>query len=94
MLDRIYQTGNTVRLTCQFHDFNGETAEPQIVKLKLYDDHYKVTTEFTGIQQIEPGVYYFDYTTEEESAKIYYEWYAEIDGTPSLKRSSFTTRFI
>lgn len=94
MLDRIYQTGNTVRLTCEFFDFNGEKAVPQIVKVKLYDERYNVKSEITNIQEESAGKYFLDYVTEDEGAKIYYEWYAEIDGTPSLKRASFTTRFV
>lgn len=94
MLDKIYQTGNTVRLTCEFFDFNGEAADPPIVKIKLYDRSYDVIEEITNIQREESGEYFYDYTTNDKGAKIYYEWYAEIEGTPSLKRSSFTTRFI
>lgn len=91
-----YQYGNTVRFECDFFDFSGEKIDPQIVKLIVYN--YKYQAVHTAIlntnnrQNI--GEYYFDYTTELKEQKLYYEWYGEIDGKPSLKRGEFITRFI
>lgn len=90
----VYQSGNTIRLTCEFFDFDGLKKDPQIIKVKIYDYKYNVISEITNVERIDIGKYYLDYIAEGENKKHYYEWYAEIDGTPSLKRSSFTTRFV
>lgn len=95
-VNNVYQSGNTVRLTCEFYDFDNEIKDPNIIKIKLYDNKFNVTDEILNIQRVDTGRYYYDYITDVDSAnkKHYYEWYAEIDGVPSLKRSSFMTRFI
>lgn len=89
----IYQYGNTIRLECVFFDFNGERVDPHTVKLIIYDERYRKISEGLGIR-VSVGEYLYDYTTEEKQQKIYYEWFGEIDGKPSLRRGEFMTRFI
>lgn len=89
----VYQYGNTVRLECTFHEFNGSLVDPDNVKITVYDSRYNKIFEGNGIR-IETGKYFFDYTTEEKEQKCYYEWYGEIEGKPSLKRGEFMTRFV
>jgi len=44
---------------------------------------------------IEIGEYAYNYkTSSTEEERIIYEWYGEINGLPSLKRSTFRTVFI
>lgn len=90
---REYQYGNTVRLECSFFDFTGEKTDPSLVKVLIYNERYEVILEGTG-EKVGVGEYLFDYTTEEKQQRIYYEWYGEIDGKPSLRRGEFITKFV
>lgn len=91
-----YQYGNTVRFECTFYDFNGNKIDPDMVKIVVYNYKYQVLfTEVLGINNKKNvGEYFFDYVTESKEQKLFYEWYGEIDGKPSLKREEFMTRFI
>jgi hypothetical protein len=93
----VYHAGNTIRLKCIFEDFDGNRINPSNVKIIIYDNKYKKIQESllssgyrTGI-----GEYVYNYITPSDSEqRIVYEWYGEINGLPSLKRSSFRTVFI
>ncbi|UUV45950.1 hypothetical protein [Bacillus phage vB_BanS-Thrax1] len=92
----IYQYGDTVRFQCTFYNFEGEKIDPQMVKVVIYDQKYKIVAEHMITSENKKGVgeYFYDYTTPSKAQKLYYEWYGEIDGTPSLRRGSFMTKFI
>lgn len=90
----VYQHGNTIRLTCEFFDFDGIPKSPDDVKIRIYDYKYNVIDEFNNATKTEEGKYYFDYVSETENKTYYYEWYGQLDGTPSLRRGSFITKFI
>lgn len=92
----VYQYGNTVRLECDFFDYSGDKVDPQLVKVIIYDAKYNVlSTEIVGgANKQNIGEYFYDYTTPKKEQKLYYEWYGEIDGKPSLKRGSFITKFL
>lgn len=93
---RVYQYGNTVRFECIFYDFDGEKIKPNMIKLTVYNSKKDVVffQSLGDDNQKSLGEYYFDYTTEQKEQKLYYEWYGEIDGKPSLKRGEFMTKFI
>lgn len=88
-----YITGTTVRLHCTFKDFNDEKIDPQIVKVIIYDYKYNIIEELVAVKR-DIGEYFVDYITPIKSKSLYYEWYGEIDGMPSIKRDGFTTKFI
>ena len=92
----IYQYGDTIRFECVFYNFEGEKVDPQLIKVVIYDQKYKVlkTEVLTSVNKKTIGEYFYDYTTQPKEQKLYYEWYGEIDGTPSLRRGSFMTKFI
>lgn len=95
MTDRTtYQYGTTVRFTCEFYDFDKNLKSPNVVKVKIYDYKYNLVFESSNVTKVDEGKYYFDYVPENENKVYYYEWYGEIDGTPSLRRGSFMTKFI
>ena len=56
---------------------------------------YKKLNEYvlTSSNKIKTGEYYFDYIPT-KSGKVYYEWYGEIAGKPSIKRDVLTAQFI
>lgn len=93
---KVYQYGNTVRLECVFFDFQGNKVDPQLVKITIYNQRYEnIFNETLGINnRKDTGEYFFDYVTENKEQKLYYEWYGEINGKPSLKRGEFMTKFI
>lgn len=90
---KTYQYGNTVRLECAFHDFEGKKVDPQIVKVIIYNHLHKKIHEGVGTRK-GVGEYYYDYTTEGKQGRVIYEWYGEIDGKASLKREQFVVKFI
>lgn len=89
----VYQYGTTVRFECSFFNFDGQLIDPETVKVKVYDYKYVVIFEANGMKNSQ-GKYFYDYTTESKEKKLFYEWYGEIDGKPSLKRGEFSTKFI
>ncbi|MBU8908489.1 hypothetical protein [Desertibacillus haloalkaliphilus] len=88
-----YQEGNTVRLLVEFKDWDNQPVDPDLVKLIILDNSYKKVEENSvgPANRLGEGMYYFDYVTKEAGDYIY-EWYAEIDGTPSLKRERIFVR--
>lgn len=92
----VHQTGNAIRLECGFSDFDGSAVDPQLVKVVIYNAKYEAlfTKVISDVNKKSVGEYFFDYVTENAGQKYFYEWYGEIDGTPSLKRGQFATKFI
>lgn len=89
-----YQYGNTVRLDCSFHDFENNKIKPDLVKIIFYNYKYEIIFETVVPEGNIVGDYFYDYITESKPQRIYYEWYGEINGKPSLKRGEFVTKFI
>lgn len=91
----VYQYGTTVRFEAEFFNFAGVATTPETVKLKIYDSKYVELTTENGIAVTGAvGKYFFDYVTPKKEQRLYYEWYAEIEGKPSLKRGEFITKFL
>lgn len=88
-----YPYGTTIRLECVFRDFEGNLRDPELVKVKIYDYRYNILIEESGNKQAE-GTYFFDYVTPDKAQQLFYEWYGEIEGKPTLKRGEFSTRFM
>lgn len=90
----VYQYGNTIRLECIFRDFDDKKIDPNLVKLIIYNSKYEIVFQTNTVVKKDIGEYFFDYTTENKEQKLFYEWYGEIDGKPSLSRGQFMTKFI
>lgn len=92
-MSQYIQVGNTVRLVAQFYDWDGAPVDPALIKLIFYDAKYTKIDEYSigPAHKLEPGKYYFDYVTK-ASGTVFYEWYGEVDGLPTLKRGTFTAR--
>ena len=90
-----YLTGNTIKFSVIFKDWDEQNVDPSIIKFIIYDSEFKKINEFLigSENKIDIGSYYVLYIPEAEGY-FYYEWYAEIDGYPSLERSAFTVRQI
>ena len=91
----MFQTGNTIRLTCSFFGFDGKAVNPQIVRVIIYDVLYRKINEYTldVTNKLRVGDYYFDYVPT-KAGKIFYEWYGEIVGKPAIKRESLEVKFV
>jgi len=92
----VYQHGNTIRFECSFFDYDKTRVNPQLVKFIIYNTKYEIVLEtiLGESNKVGIGSYFFDYITGKEIKKYFYEWYGEIDGTPSLMRGQFATKFI
>lgn len=95
----VYQLGTTVRLTALFRDWANAVATPTIVQVKIYDSKWQVLGTYSvGVESKLPsGAYYYDYQLPDITYRtkcIYVEWYAEIDGQPSLKRYELVVNII
>lgn len=86
-----YQKGNTVRLEAQFYDWEDQPVDPTLVKLIIYDyNHIKLDEiSIPPSNRLDVGSYYYDYVFSQAGVFVY-EWYAEIDGKPSLRRNRFS----
>lgn len=89
-----YLVGDTVRLTANFKDWEGQLVDPSQVKIIIYDSRYNKLNEFeiTTQGRADKGKYFFDYQFD-KSGDFIYEFYATIDGTPSLARKRVRVSF-
>ena len=88
-----YVTGTTVRLQCKFYDFNKKLIDPARVKLIIYDSKYHKIDEFEDVVRVSEGIYQYDYVSKITDLRLYYEFYGEIAGNPSLNRQALDFRF-
>lgn len=86
-----YQSGNTVRFNAEFYDFDGQLIDPAVIRFIVYDNRWAKLSETSigAADRKEVGKYFYDYITI-TSGIFYFEWYAEINSYPSLKRGQFT----
>lgn len=93
-----YKSGDTIRLLCEFRDFSDALSDPELIKIKIYDQKYLMIDEISvpTTSKESSGNYFYDYTIPSEylNQSLYYEWYAEISGKPSLNRGQFKVVFI
>jgi hypothetical protein len=94
-----YKSGDTIRLLCTFKDFADQLADPELINVKIYDQKYLVIDTIsvsTSSNKLSTGNFFLDYTVPSQyiGQTLYYEWYAEIGGLPSLNRNSFQVVFM
>ena len=93
---KVYQAGNTIRLECTFHDFDGQLIDPPLISVRIYDLKYKLlsTTSIGNLNRTSKGQYFYDYVSPVQGGVVWYEWYAEVGGFPSLRREQLKTSFV
>jgi hypothetical protein len=94
-----YIAGDTIRLLCTFKDFSGSLATPTLISVKIYDQKYTLINTYSvdlNANKVSVGNYFYDYTipTTYVNSSLYYEWYSEYNGVPSLNRGQFQVVFI
>jgi hypothetical protein len=97
------QLGNTMRFEAVFgEDWTADPntpvvtpTDPQLVRFKVYNSGYKVLDEYTlgSSNRIDTGKYFFNWRPT-ATGNLVCEWYAEIEGTPSLKRFPVSVKFV
>jgi hypothetical protein len=90
-----YLSGNSIRIQATFKDMNGVLVEPTSSKLIVYDNAYKKLSEYTPLNKLSSGTYFYDYKTPtEQTDKTYFcEISGIVDGVEVLCRGTFGTRF-
>ena len=92
---KTYKQGTSVRLTSVFYDWEGNPIDPSNVILKIYDGRYTKLEDLPLTVNVNTGVgeYQYDYTFLTEGEFVY-EWYADINGSPSLERERIRVIFV
>jgi len=90
-------TGNTVRLTVTFTDWDNLPVDPTGITLKVYDAERRqvgATVSVTVADKVSPGVYRVDYTIPEGSDELYAEFSAtDTNGKKMLNRALITREY-
>jgi hypothetical protein len=92
-----YQTGESIRLEATFNDLGNMPIDQDLVRFKVYDYKYNLINDFaldTVANKLSNGHYMFDYIAPTTPQRIYYEWYGEKNGSPSIARGGFRTVFM
>ena len=85
--------GDTIRLKGEFKDFDENYADPDDVKLVIYDGQKRQIEESTPLNP-EVGKYYYDYTVPSGSTStMYFEFIGTIGGMPVVGRKSFERKW-
>lgn len=88
------QLGNTARFSATFRNWDGVVMDPVLVKFRILSSHQGIIFE-VGVTEEDNrkavGSYFVDYAPTATGSYIY-EWYAEIDGTPAVKRGNFMVK--
>jgi hypothetical protein len=90
-----YHVGDTIRLRASFYTFAGVLADPTNITVKVYDAKRNVVAQASGasIENPSTGVYYYDYTTDDEG-EFTYEFSGLGEGTTILRRGIFVVKFV
>ena len=102
-----YQSGNSIKLNATFKDFSGDAVDPDLIRLKVYDSNLTLLDTITigAEHKLAVGSYFYIYQLPAQSttpypndpvttSSYYYEWYAEISGSVSLKRAKLDVSFL
>ena len=95
--EQTYQRGDTIKLTCNFVNFDDIAIDPQEVKVTIYDTNQTLIIEniLTIANKTDIGAYFYDYIADvDKDTRIIYEWLGTIEGEPSIKRGSFKIVFV
>jgi hypothetical protein len=88
-----YKQGNTITLTGQFYNEDGQTlVDALAVSLKLYDERYTLLATFTPTRT-GTGTYEYRWTAD-RLGTVVYEFWGEVDGLPSLDRKTLVIKFV
>lgn len=84
-----FQEGNAIRFSSKFFDWENRAVDPVLVKFILYDARYNKLHEQSIGQEnrTDVGCYFYDFVPP-NTGTFYYEFYGEINGLPSLKRTA------
>lgn len=89
-------TGDTVRLKCHFKTFNGNSVDPNDIKLTIYDSTKTQIEQFilNDTNKENVGVYFYDYVPALELNEFIFEFGGSYNNKPILARDSVQVKFI
>jgi len=85
----IFDLGNLVRVRVKFTDLDGDSIDPDVVKLSHRDPSGNVSHNTYGVEAITKettGVYYFDIDAD-EAGVWYYRWWSTGAGQAAAEQS-------
>jgi hypothetical protein len=100
MLSNKYQTGNTVRLECQFEveeeDGTRKKVNPDLVTITFMNYKYEVieNVNVPPINTKEVGSWFYDFTLPLVEGRIIYEWKAMLQNQSFTKKHSMYVSFL
>ncbi len=89
-------TGNTVRLTITFADWDGGAVDPTGITLKFFDAEHRqlgTTVPLTVANKTVTGTYIYDYVVPAGNDPIFVEAAGTASGTKVLGRAQITREF-
>jgi hypothetical protein len=92
-----FKSGQTIRLICEFSDFNNNPMNPQLIKVIFYNNRFESFYESSVhpiANKLSEGKFYYDFTIPKDYSTIYYEWHGETNGFTSLNRGELKVKFI
>jgi len=87
-----FKSGDTIRATVTFKDWNGQAADPVSVAVTIYDGSSNKVVDKAPATRTGVGTYYYDYTpTKVDTYTI--EFSGTLAGTTALQRATFEVAF-
>ncbi len=82
----MYLIGDTIRLTVEFRNFDGDLESPADVTITIYDGSRTVVAT-DDVLPYEEGKFRYDYTIPADPpGPLYYEFAGELGGKPIVAR--------
>jgi len=84
---------NTIKVSAEIEDINGNPVEPSVIKVNIYDSSYQLVESITDISN-DGNYYYIYYTLPDAPGKYICEWYCEYLNNSYVKRSLWNVTFV
>ena len=87
------ETGNTVRFTVKFTDFDGQPVDPDVSLFKVFNRRREELSSNPMVKaENQIGVYFYYYTPEEDG-EYTVEMYGLVDNKPAVLRKKVKVGF-
>ncbi len=91
------ESGNTIRLKCNFKTFAGVDSDPESITLKIYNKYRKQignTISITNTNKVSTGNYQYDYTVPSGYDQIIYEYSGTLEGSTITARDAIDVSWV
>lgn len=90
--------GDTIRLKAKFYTWTGVVADPENIKLRIFNSYRKQLGEDIQIgheHRVGAGTYQYEYTpTGQEGSILFFEFSGTLEGMPITNRSKVPIEWI